>query len=243
MRDFLRLGPPLMLSVLLSACRAGTEAPPSGTQSPGSAASSEDADPRTDEALPSASFCGAGPDAAYDRVARTIFDALQPDAATAYLALRQNVGGIPSPGLSEELRDVAERGQRCSDATDVEACVNAYEALRPDIRVGFQHCYTRGDVAACVESVADAVALLGQVSSIDEAFFVAEYAGYSVSCSPSDVAARGKQLADGSYRLVLGKRRAGGPCGQLHRAVVDVQPDGTVEELESTLVDENPSCP
>ena len=157
--------------------------------------------------------------------------------------MRSNKGGIPSPGLSEELALVAERGQLCAGATDAAQCKQSYEALRPGIRLGFHHCYTRGNDAACVGNAADAVALLGGVHSLEEAFFVAEYAGYSLSCSSYYVVARGTALADGSFQLVLGKKRAGGPCGALHRVVVNVAQDGSVNELETALVDESPACP
>lgn len=251
MRTFPRTSSPLMVlvgSMMLAACGASTtettpETTPPGTESTPPAESATAADPRTDEEVPAAPFCSAGPAVGYDVVAKAIFDALEPEEAAAYLALRQNVGTIPSPGLSEDLELVAERGQRCGDAANATACTTAYEALRPPVRLGYHHCYTRGDAAACVESGADALALLGHVSSIEEAFFVAEYAGYLLSCSTSYVAARGTKLADGSFQLVLGKQVAGGTCGQLHRAVVNVARDGTVRELESKLANATPACP
>lgn len=244
MKDFLRQTTPHALVLFLAACGGSAEtAPRESTGEPTQAAPTDPSSTTADEDLPLASFCSAGQVPSYEAIGKTIFDALAPDAPASYLALRRNKGGIPSPGLTEELELVAERGRRCDGAPDAASCAKAYDALRPRIRLGFQHCFTRGGTAACVQSATDAMTLLGHVTSIEEAFFVAEYAGYGVTCSSSDVAARGKALADGSFELVLAKTKAGGPCGQVHRAVVVVGRDGSVVERKSELVDDSPSCP
>lgn len=94
-----------------------------------------------------------------------------------------------------------------------------------------------------VEGAAGAIGLLGNVSSLEEAFFVAEHAGYTVACDGTETTARGQARPDGSFELSVAKPIAGGPCGQIQRAVVDVSRDGTVLEREATLVNATPSCP
>ena len=235
--------PFLILAAALAACGGSTTSDattsPAGekTEQPAANASATP----TDETLAPASFCTGG-SVGYDSVGEAIFAALTPDSPVGYLALRQNVGGIPSPGLSKELRLVRERGQVCSGASDVAKCQKAYDAVSPEIRLGFQHCFTRGDAVGCVESVSEAIALLGHVSSLEEAYFVAEYAGYGVSCGTT-APSQGKQLADGSFRLSVSKTTAGGPCGKINRALVEVARDGSVRELSLEVVVENPSCP
>ena len=195
---------------------------------------------KTLEELPLASFCEGGTGQSYDAVVMSIFDSLAPAPAATYLALRRNVGAVPSPGLSEEMELVTDRGQLCGDAPDVDQCKSAYDALRPPIRDDYQYCYTRGDTATCVENVADAIVLLGQVHTVNEAFFVAGWEGYSPSCK---LPSRGKALADGSFDLVVEQRRGGRPCGQIFRANINVTSDGTITERDATLLDDSPSCP
>ena len=236
----------LVLTVALPAC-GGVSNDVTGTPSP-SAKGPDDGpatseNPTSDQELEVAPFCAAPGSTGYDVVGKAIFAALTPDSPAAYLALRENVGGVPSPGLSKELRLVSERGQLCSGAGDVAKCRQAYDLISPAIRLGFHHCFTRGDTVACVESPKDAMALIGQVHSIEEAYFIAEYAGYGVSCASTSASAHGKKLTDGSFQLAVSKAKAGGPCGQIHRAVINVARDGTVREVESELVDANPSCP
>ena len=225
----------LLVTLFLAACGgATTSAEPTGADPnhPGSADSSSKVDPRTDEELPVAPFCSAGANVDVDKA---IFAALAPEPSAAYLSLRRNVGKIPD--LTDELEVVAERGQLCGDATTVAACTNAYNAIRP--KIGIVHlCFTRGDIAKCVESTADAVALLGHVHSIEEAAFIAQYAGYWASCT--SLVTRGKALEDGSFRLVIAK---GGDCGPLYRAVINVSRDGAVKELASTFVRDIDICP
>lgn len=228
------------LTTALGACSGATEAQAPAGGVPATSASSP---PSTSESLPLAPFCSPGAVLDYVTVGRAIFEGLTPEPATQYLSLRENVGVIPSPGLTKELHVVAERGQLCAAAGDVAACKSAYEALVPPIRLGFHHCFTRGDVAACVEDAAGAIALLGDVSSLEEAFFVAEQAGYTVACDGTEATARGQARPDGSFELSVAKHVAGGPCGQIQRAVVDVSRDGIVHEREATLVDASPSCP
>lgn len=230
------------LTTTFVACSGATatepEAPAGGTP-----ATSSTSPPSTSESLPLAPFCASGAVLDYMTVGKSIFEALTPEPPAQYLSLRQNAGTIPSPGLTKELEIVAERGQLCAASADVAACKSAYEALDPPIRLGLHHCFTRGEVASCVEGAAGAIGLLGNVSSLEEAFFVAEHAGYTVACDGTEGTARGQARPDGSFELSVAKQIAGGPCGQIQRAVVDVSSDGTVHERQATLVNATPSCP
>lgn len=231
------------LAVALIACSGRTSNDAMGTPTKGP----EDGptaieNPTSNEELELAPFCAMPGSIGYDIIGKAIFAALTPASPTEYLALRENVGVIPSPGLSKELRLVSERGQLCSGAGDLAKCRQAYDQVSPSIRPGFHHCFTRGDTVGCVEGTKDAMALIGQVDSIEEAYFVAEYGGYGVSCD-SRVPAYGKKLTDGSFQLALSKLMSGGPCGQIHRALINVARDGTIREVKNELVDESPSCP
>lgn len=230
----------LLLLALVGACGGATD-PGSSGPAPSSAPASSTS-PAAASEPPIAAVCGGSTATDYDTVARAIFRAIEPSPGASYLSLRQNLGGVPSPGLRDELAIVEERGALCADATDRAACAAAYEAARPPVRLGFHHCYTRGNTAACAEDASGAMALLGEVRSVEGALFVAERAGYTVSCA-RDVTARGAAGPDGAFRLVVGKLRAGGACGQLHRVVLDVARGGAITEVESTLVDANPGCP
>lgn len=238
MKKLLTAGP-LLLSLLACACGGATDPSSSGPPSTKEPAASGAPTPASEP--PIVAVCAGGAATESVEVGRAIFRALDPSPAAAYLSLRQNLGGVPSPGLRDELEIVEERGALCADATDGAKCRSAYEAARPPIRLGYHHCYTRGNTAACADDVAGAMALLGEVRSIEGALFVAERAGYFVSCQ-RDLTARAAAV-DGSFRLVLGKIRAGGPCGQLHRVVLTISRDGAIAELDSTLVDANPACP
>lgn len=165
-------------------------------------------------------------------VSKVRFAALSPTPNAGYIALRRNIGTVPS-GLTDELETVAERGAICADATNASTCKLAYDALKPGVRVGYQVCFTRGDRAGCLETKAQAIAFLGSVKSIDEAFFVAEYEGYFGQCTYAEALSRGKQLADGSFRLAI---LHGDGCTDAFRAVIDVSPDGTIREIESKKV-------
>jgi hypothetical protein len=233
-----------MFAAALTACGGSTSndatSPPTNKGTEDGAIASEN--PTSEEQLEPAPFCAAPGSIGYDFIGKAIFAALTPDSPTEYLALRENVGTVPSPGLSKELQLVSERGQLCSGAGDLAKCKQAYDQISPPIRLGFHHCFTRGNTVGCVESTKDAMALIGQVDSIEEAYFVAEYGGYGVSCATS-VPAQGKKLTDGSFQLALSKMTSGGPCGQLHRAVINVARDGAIREVKIELVDANPSCP
>ncbi|MBL8607129.1 MAG: hypothetical protein JNL38_07405 [Myxococcales bacterium] len=224
---------------LVGACGGATDpgsSEPAPSNAPATGAPSAATEP------PVAAVCAGGAANDDGALGRAIFRALEPSPAASYLSLRQNLGAVPSPGLRDELAVVEERGALCADATDRAKCAGAYEAARPPIRLGFHHCYTRGDTVGCANDAAGAVALLGEVRSVEGALFVAERAGYAVSCA-RDITARGAAAPDGSFRLVVGKLRPGGPCGQLHRVSLVVARDGALTELESTLVDARPSCP
>lgn len=209
-----------------------TEDPAAGKPAP----AAENADPRTDDELPTTAFCASST----ENPARMRFAAFAPEPRAEYLALRQNQGTLPSPGLTKDLVTVAERGQLCAGAADAAKCKAAYEKLSPEIRLGYQLCFTRGDTVGCVESRAQAAAFLGSVKSIEEAFWLAEYDGYYGQCTYQEVVARGKKLADGSFQLAAMK---GGGCADIFRAVINVKPDGTITEREAKKTDLELGCP
>jgi hypothetical protein len=238
---FLRSTIIVTLTTAVVACSGATEAQAPTGGLPVTSSTSPPAS--ANGSLPLAPFCTPGAVIDYVTVGRAIFEGLTPQPAADYLSLRENVGTIPSPGLTKELQVVAERGRLCAASGDVAACKSAYEAIDPPIRLGFHYCFTRGDVAACVEDATGAIALLGDVSSLEEAFFVAEHAGYTVACDGTEATARGQARPDGSFELSVAKHIADGPCGQIQRALVHVSRDGTVLEREVTLVNASPSCP
>lgn len=224
------------LTTLLFACGGAQSSDPSSS-SPSESSPASGSPEAADEELPGASFCGG---ATTKDVNKAIFEALAPAPNADYLAMRRNAGSVPSPGLTKDLETIAERGELCAGATDVAKCKADYAALSPPISLSDHHCFTRGDSVGCLETKAEAMAFLGKVHSIEEAFFVAAYDGYYAQCTYSQVVARGKQLADGTFRLDLMK---GGGCADIFRAKITVLADGTVTEISSEKTDLDLGCP
>lgn len=230
---------PALLAVLAVACgsadNTGNAEPNSGKPSSGAPETAAPESPTSDDDLPLAPFCAQG---AADP-AKTRFQALAPTERAEFMALRQNEGSIPG-GLTEDLADVATRGTLCAGAADPAKCKGAYDALKPPVQPGYHTCFTRGDVVGCLDTKTKAMAFLGEVHGLEEAFFIAEYEGYYGQCSYADVMSRGKALADGSFQLAIMK---GGGCSDIFRAVINVKRDGTIREVESKKTDLELGCP
>lgn len=226
----------IALTTFFLACGGQTsETSPSGSPS-GSSPAENGTETTKAEDIPKAPFCGG----ARPGPAGIFFDALSPSPSAEYFSFRHNEGTIPG-GLTEDLVVIAERGELCGGATDVAKCKAAYEKLNPDVSERGHYCFTRGDTVGCLERKTDAMAFLGEVHSIEEAFFVAEYDRYWAQCTYAETLARGEKLADGSFRLVA---QDGGGCDDvINRATITVAKDGTVTEIDSQKTDLSYGCP
>jgi hypothetical protein len=181
-------------------------------------------------------FCAPSSDPGKEEL--RVFEALAPRRAADYFALRHLEGGFDGPDVRDVIT-VAERGTRCATATDHAACEAAYDAL---VLRGLFFNYvffTRGDEVGIVQSRDDALDLLGGVDSPEEAYFVASWSGYGISCS-GETAAAFRPATDGDgFELVA---ESGGCMTPVDRVVVRVRADGRVEEIDRREISPEQGC-
>jgi hypothetical protein len=181
-----------------------------------------------DEELPSAQFCQRQDNERTPQY-RFRFDALEPVRPYDYLALLLPLQPQAYAGQDDEFRVDTERGAMCGAATDIAACKAAYAAI-PKVTATWRICFTRGDEVGCLDTKKQAMSFLDEVDSIEEAMFVAEYDGYITTCENELVAARGRKLDDGSFRVALASYAG---CDDSLRVILDVARDGTVKPVKS----------
>jgi hypothetical protein len=231
-RSFLR--PLLLLSIAVAAC--GGKA--SEDESRPAAGGPSGSDPAgTDASVPPrtlAAFCAGG---AAQQIDRELFRALTPSPPADYLALRHLTGGFDEPDGGRELVTEAERGERCSTASDRASCEHRYETIG-DIGLFYSYVFfTRGDEVGKIEDAPSAMRLLGTIDSPEEAFFVAGKSGFYATC---DVAAQAayRKVGD-AYELVT---QRGGCKAPLEEVIVHVHANGTVEEVSKKTIGAEKGC-
>jgi hypothetical protein len=179
-----------------------------------------------------------------------ILDAVVPAEAVDYLELR----GATTYPWDEEPSWVNQRtldasGKRCSGASDEPACEAAFESLpleseivRHDFDASAEHlslAYTRADGVDAVRTQAGLDAFLGSIDAPGDAALLAALRGHTLVCDAgNDVGAH----RDG----FVVHTRTGGGCGlgdDIKEHVVLVRPDGSIEVIESALIEKaEPGC-
>ncbi|MBN9688370.1 hypothetical protein JYJ93_38585 [Corallococcus sp. NCSPR001] len=143
-------------------------------------------------------------------------------------------------------------GQPCATATDVPACETALEDAT--VTTGFhynctrecrQHFLvtTRGDEVKTYASQAALQQLLGTIDTEQEAVLQAFASSYSFVCGNKEQGAV-KRNADGSFNVIGTNGYACGPGTKLTQYVLKVTASGTVQKLETRILEEGDSvCP
>lgn len=222
-----------LVSLTAVACSAQSEQGPATSQAPSEA---EPAQQGTSEAegqdadLPVSPFC--------DHVnakgfGRGFIDFLHPAPSADYVAQLTALHPQAYAGQDDEFRTAGEIGVLCSGANDVASCKTAYDAI-PTVTAPSRTCFTRGDEVGCLDAKAQAMAFLGEVHSVEEAMFIASYDGYETACSDQRVIARGKELANHTFRLALARSTG---CNTSDRVIIDVARDGTIALRKSWTTD------
>ncbi|NOU26312.1 MAG: ferritin-like domain-containing protein [Polyangiaceae bacterium] len=98
---------------------------------------------------------------------------------------------------------------------------------------------TRGDQIATAQGAAQVKALFGTIDTPEEALYLAQVSGYTVTCTDAPLA---QYRTEGSgYRLVVQKRD--GTCDDgITQVVLLVGSDGTLQELSSVRVRQPQPC-
>ncbi|AFE03731.1 putative lipoprotein [Corallococcus coralloides DSM 2259] len=147
---------------------------------------------------------------------------------------------------------VSSSGQSCATATDVTACETALEDAT--VTSGFhynctrecrQHFLvtTRGDEVKTYSSQAELQQLLGTIDTEQEAVLQAFASNYSFVCGTQEQGAV-KRNADGSFNVIGTNGYACGPGTKLTQYVLKVTAAGTVQKLETRILEEgDPVCP
>ncbi len=98
---------------------------------------------------------------------------------------------------------------------------------------------TRGDQIATAQGAAQVKALFGTIDTPEEALYLAQVSGYTVTCTDAPLA---QYRSEGSgYRLVVQKRD--GTCDDgITQVVLLVGSDGTLQELSSVRIRQPQPC-
>lgn len=165
-----------------------------------------------------------------------------PGQPVDYLELRQRWGGGDGSFSTEATEGVA-----CSGASDVDACTEELQSLRPE---GWALPYegmwfnptralvhTRGDAVGAVTSLPDLVAFLAPIENVKDAALLANEHGHRIVCGDK------VEATDDGFVL---ETNTGHTCGAhtgIYRHKVRVGADGQVTVLASELVEPgNPYC-
>ena len=224
---------PIATTLLLAACGGQAD-----TGDPVAAATSKSDVPAAQPTMSAPAFCAASP--ADDGISQRIFDQLAPRVGSDYLALRRFEVTVPSPQDGDRgLVTLLERGTLCANAADAAQCKKRYGALSYDAPWSPYVYFTRGNEVGVVKSAASAVALLGGVDSVEEAYFVAGLASFRFSCGGANPAAY--RATDDGFEIVT---EVGG-CGvPLERVVLHVHASGAIDEVSRTTTEAVTStCP
>jgi hypothetical protein len=168
-----------------------------------------------------------------------------------YLELRtiDELGSVEMPQWGEPFVHDS-TGEKCGGAADVEACLDAFAALPPESELktyggfdgGPSHrslALTRADAVEAIGTIAGVRALLGSIDAPGDAALLATMDGHSLLCGPGDDVG---EDVDGWLLLT----QSGGGCGEgddIYQHVVHVATDGTIEVVESVLVEKgDPGC-
>jgi hypothetical protein len=173
-----------------------------------------------------------------------VMSGLVPVEPTAYTELRDvglPMGGGDPVGLPHVL-DAA--GEPCADATDVDACAQALDALPFESQIAWSDytgverhrsvAFTRGDAADVLASVSAIRDFLGPIDAAHDAGLIALAEGYGLVCDRGDNAAE----ADDGWIVFA----TGGDC-DVYAHVLHVSRGGELEIVESGLIRRaDPSC-
>lgn len=169
------------------------------------------------------------------------------DYAERRWAERIDWGGDTEPEWSDPY--VGESvGERCGGATDLPACEEAWASLPLESvwqesgfdGVGFRSvAFTRGDMVEAITDLPALNAFLGPLDAAGDAALLAVMEGHRLLCAEgNDVG-----VTDEGYIL---HTTSGGGCGEgddIEQHVVLVRPDGTIEVLETILIEKgDPGC-
>ncbi len=160
------------------------------------------------------------------------------------------------PPLSWTAQLTEQTGVACKTATEVATCKASLDALRllpTDAATCFARggggpgrgCVTqylvttRGDRISTAQGAAQVKALFGTIDTPEEALYLAQVSGYTVTCTEAPFA---QYRSEGSgYRLVVQKRD--GTCDDgITQVVLLVGNDGTLQEVSSVRVRQPQPC-
>ena len=177
-------------------------------------------------------------------------DALEPAQAVDYVEMRRiylEEGAYAPDPPGVEVLDAS--GQRCGGASDPPACETRLAELPLEsefVTYGFDAggyhrslAYTRGDDTGAILTRAQLLDFLGPIDAAGDAALLAQLSGHQFVCEGSnDVGSRGDDF-------VL-HTQSGGGCGEgddVKQHVVVVRPDGSIEVVESVLIEKgDPNC-
>ncbi len=169
-------------------------------------------------------------------------DALEPAESVDYLELRwaeQNwdTEEFTAPTLLDA------SGERCSGASDAEACNDAFDALPLESEFiwysgGFDNtsghrslALTRGDEARAITTQAGLLDLLGPIDAPGDAALLAYLDGRQILCDDGDEVG----VDDDGYVI---HTRTGDGCGNdIEEHVLLVRPDGSMEVIQTVLIE------
>ncbi len=200
--------------------------------------------------LPVAAGCGAGTidedqfteDLCGSGYALRILDAVEPAEPLDYLELRDATGFGPADMREWTINALDSSGGRCAGATDMPACLDAYDALPVEsefsLGAGFdgEPTYrsvglTRGDDVQALLSRDGVLGMLGSIDAPGDAALVALLDGHQLMCDDGNNVG-----ADGEDYVI--HTRTGDGCGNdIEEHVVLVHPDGTTEVIQTVVVE------
>lgn len=161
------------------------------------------------------------------------------------------------PPLTWRAQLTEQTGTACKSAADPATCKASLDALRllpTDATACFAQgpgggpsrgCFTRylvttrGDQIATAQGAAQVKALFGTIDTPEEALYLAQVSGYTVTCADAPLAQYRTERS--GYRLVVQKRD--GTCDEgITQVVLSVSSDGTLQELSSVRVRPTQPC-
>jgi hypothetical protein len=175
-----------------------------------------------------------------------MLEVTQPASPVDYLELREAIAhegteNFDDPGVVDAF------GALCSGANDRPACEAAFAALplaSDFVYYGFETIHTslafsRGDEVSALGSLDAVRSFLGPLDTVGDAALLATLEGHQLACDVADDAAE----FEGGYIL---RTRSGSGCGDgddVNEHVVLVHPDGTIEVLQTKLIERgDPGC-
>lgn len=164
-----------------------------------------------------------------------------------YVELRsvERHGSVDMPTWSEPIV-LDSSGEPCSGASDAQVCSVALAALPPESELvsyiyGFGEqelhrsiAFTRGDEVGIAASLAALKDLLGPIDAAGDAALLATLQGHSIVCGAGNEVG----LDDDGYVLHTSSGSGCGETDDIREHVVLVRPDGSIEVLETVIVQE-----